>query len=64
MLAMLDELRQALSVSTRISGVSKELVASVERDLSLLPEIEDRFRRINAEEPYRLKATEIGRAHV
>ena len=59
MLAMLDELRQALSVSTRISGVSKELVASVERDLSLLPEIEDRFRRINAEEPYRLKATAI-----
>ena len=59
MLAMLDELRQALSVSTRISGVSKELVASVERDLSILPEIEDRFRRINAEEPYRLKATAI-----
>ena len=59
MLAMLDELRQALSVSTRISGVSKELVASVEKDLSLLPEIEDRFRRINAEEPYRLKATAI-----
>ena len=59
MLAMLDELRQALSVSTRISGVSKELVDSVEKDLSLLPEIEDRFRRINAEEPYRLKATAI-----
>ena len=34
MLAMLDELRQALSVSTRISGVSKELVDSVEKDLS------------------------------
>ena len=59
MLVLLDELRQALSVSTRISGVSKELVDSVEKDLSLLPEIEDRFRRINAEEPYRLKATAI-----
>ena len=53
MLVLLDELRQALSVSTRISGVSKELVDSVEKDLNTLPEIEDRFRRINAEEPYR-----------
>ena len=59
MLAALDELRQALSVSTRISGVSKELEDSVAKDLALLPEIEDRFRRINAEEPYRLKATAI-----
>jgi phosphoenolpyruvate carboxylase len=59
LLGMLDELRQALSVSSRISGVSKELVASVEKDLATLPEIEDRFRRINAEEPYRLKATAI-----
>ena len=59
MLVLLDELRQALSVSTRISGVSKELVDSVEKDLNTLPEIEDRFRRINAEEPYRLKATAI-----
>jgi phosphoenolpyruvate carboxylase len=59
MLAMLDELRQALSVSSRITGVSKELVESVENDLKVLPEIEDRFRRINAEEPYRLKATAI-----
>lgn len=59
MLVLLDELRQALSVSSRISGVSKELVDSVEKDLAILPEIEDRFRRINAEEPYRLKATAI-----
>ena len=59
LLSLLDELRQALSVSSRISGVSKELVASVEKDLSVLPEIEERFRRINAEEPYRLKATAI-----
>jgi phosphoenolpyruvate carboxylase len=56
---MLDELRQALSVSSRIAGASKELEASVARDLDLLPEIEARFRRQNKEEPYRLKATAI-----
>ena len=56
---MLDELRQALSVSSRIAGASKELEASVAKDLELLPEIEARFRRQNKEEPYRLKATAI-----
>jgi phosphoenolpyruvate carboxylase len=59
LLGLLDELRQALSVSSRITGVSKELLDSVAKDLDLLPEIEERFRRINAEEPYRLKATAI-----
>ena len=59
MSAALDQLRQALSVSTRISGTSSELEGSVIRDLDLLPEIEDRFRRLNVEEPYRLKATAI-----
>jgi len=56
----LDELRQALSVSTKLAGVSAELEKSVAKDLQLLPEIEDRYRRINVEEPYRLKATAIG----
>ena len=59
MLGSLDQLRQALSVSSRIAGASDELKASVARDLELLPEIEDRFRRQNVEEPYRLKATAI-----
>ena len=59
MSAALDQLRQALSVSTRISGTTPELEASVAKDLELLPEIEDRFRRLNIEEPYRLKATAI-----
>lgn len=58
-LRALDELRQSLSVSTRLVHVSDELIKSVEKDLELLPEIEARFRRINAEEPYRLKATAI-----
>ena len=55
----LDELRQALSISTKLAGVSKELEDSVARDLVNLPEIEARYRRINVEEPYRLKATAI-----
>src|ERR1019366_2345808 len=59
MVAALDPLRQALSVSTRIAGASKELTDSVAADLDNLPEIEARFRRLNVEEPYRLKATAI-----
>ncbi|HUW77562.1 MAG TPA: phosphoenolpyruvate carboxylase [Candidatus Nanopelagicaceae bacterium] len=56
-LEVLDELRQAISVSTRISGVSPELIASLNADLANLPEVEPRYRRLNIEEPYRLKAT-------
>ena len=56
---LLDELRQGLSVSTKLAGVSPVLLESVAQDLKLLPEIEERFRRINIEEPYRLKATAI-----
>ena len=59
MLTALDPLRQALSVSTRIAGASDELKTSVATDLANLPEIEDRFKRLNVEEPYRLKATAI-----
>jgi phosphoenolpyruvate carboxylase len=59
MLAALDPLRQALSVSTRIAGASMQLQESVAQDLENLPEIEARFRRLNVEEPYRLKATAI-----
>jgi phosphoenolpyruvate carboxylase len=59
MLSSLDELRQTLSVSTRIVGVSQELLDSVKKDLDSLPEIEDRYRRLNVEEPYRLKGTAI-----
>ncbi len=56
----LDELRQALSISTKLAGVTKELEKSLAEDLEKLPEIEARYRRINVEEPYRLKATAIG----
>lgn len=58
-IAAMDELRQMLSVSTRIAGATPELTASVEQDLKNIPEFEARFLRLNAEEPYRLKATAI-----
>ena len=56
----IDELRQSLSISTKLAGVTKELEQSLAEDLENLPEIEARYRRINVEEPYRLKATAIG----
>ena len=55
----MTQLRQSLSVSTRIINVSKELQDSVERDLANIPEFEARYRRLNAREPYRLKTTAI-----
>ena len=54
---LVDELRGDLSSSVRIRGVTGELEASLARDLDLLPELDPRYRRLNAEEPYRLKLT-------
>jgi phosphoenolpyruvate carboxylase len=56
-LVMVDELRVDLSPSVRIAGVTSELEASLARDLERLPELDARYRRLNAEEPYRLKLT-------
>lgn len=56
-LAHIDELRNALSSSIRNCGASQELLDSLRRDLELLPEITPRYKRLNAEEPYRLKIT-------
>jgi phosphoenolpyruvate carboxylase len=58
-IAAMNALRQMLSVSTKIVGATPELSASVEEDLANIPEFEPRFLRLNAEEPYRLKATAI-----
>jgi phosphoenolpyruvate carboxylase len=58
-ISAMDELRQLLSVSTRIAGATPELTQSVERDLKNIPEFEARFLRLNQQEPYRLKATAI-----
>ncbi|CAL9293954.1 MULTISPECIES: phosphoenolpyruvate carboxylase [unclassified Streptomyces] len=54
---MIDELRGLLSNSIRYAGATQELLDSLQRDLDRLPEISPRYKRLNAEEPYRLKAT-------
>jgi phosphoenolpyruvate carboxylase len=56
-LAHVDELRGALSNSIRNCGASTELLESLKADLERLPEITPRYKRLNAEEPYRLKVT-------
>jgi phosphoenolpyruvate carboxylase len=56
-LALVDALRTDLSSSVLIAGATEELQSSLAADLDALPEIEPRYRRLNAEEPYRLKLT-------
>ncbi|WP_338699388.1 phosphoenolpyruvate carboxylase [Streptomyces sp. Q6] len=58
-LDMIDELRGFLSNSIRYTGATEELLTSLQSDLERLPEISPRYKRLNAEEPYRLKATAI-----
>ncbi len=53
----IDELRVELSSSVRITGATQQLELSLAGDLECLPELEERYRRLNAEEPYRLKLT-------
>jgi len=54
--AALDQLIAELPVSRRLRQVSLDLSASLAKDLDALPELPERYRRVNAEEPYRLKA--------
>jgi phosphoenolpyruvate carboxylase len=56
-LDVIDELRGEVSSSVRITGATAALEASLAADLEALPELEPRYRRLNAEEPYRLKLT-------
>ncbi|MFE7427746.1 phosphoenolpyruvate carboxylase [Streptomyces sp. NPDC057545] len=56
-LELVDHLRAQLSNSIRYTGATDELLTSLQADLEHLPEISPRYKRLNAEEPYRLKAT-------
>jgi phosphoenolpyruvate carboxylase len=53
--AVVGQLLTELSISRRVHGVSLDLGASLAADLDALAELPARFRRVNAEEPYRLK---------
>lgn len=55
-----DLLRRDLSVSGRLSTADPELTQRLESMLDALPEVEPRYRRLNAEEPYRLYLTGVG----
>ncbi len=57
LLTLLDELRRDLSVSQRVSGCSPELLEALAAALERLPEVAERYRRLNADEPYRLFLT-------
>jgi phosphoenolpyruvate carboxylase len=57
LLGLIDDLRRDLSVSQRISPASDALAARLAQSLEELPEVEPRYVRLNAEEPYRLFLT-------
>lgn len=59
LLAAVEDVAAELSVSERVAGVSDELAKSLETDAALLPETHDRFRRLSAGEPYRLKLSYV-----
>lgn len=52
-----DRLRRDLSVSERLSAADPGLLGRLDELLPGLPEVEPRYRRLNAEEPYRLFLT-------
>jgi phosphoenolpyruvate carboxylase len=54
---LVDRLRRDLSVSNRVGSVSRALTSRLDELLPGLPEVEPRYRRLNAEEPYRLFLT-------
>jgi phosphoenolpyruvate carboxylase len=56
-IAVVAALREELSSSVRIAGADDALQRSLAADLEKLPEVEPRYLRLNAEEPYRLKLT-------
>jgi phosphoenolpyruvate carboxylase len=54
---LLARLIDEISVSMRHSEISKDLSTSLQKDLELITNLDPRYRRLNYEEPYRLKLT-------
>ena len=54
-----EAVAEELSMSARVHGISEDLRASLESDRQSLPEVWERFRVLNADEPYRLKCAYI-----
>ena len=59
LVSAVEKLASELSVSSLIQGVSDDLLGELEQDKRLLPGVWERFRRLNATEPYRLKLSFI-----
>ena len=55
LLELLKDLTDELTLSDRLVSISDELRTSLNRDLARLTTIAPRYRRLNAQEPYRLK---------
>jgi len=55
LLELLKDLSDELTLSDRLVTISDELRTSLNRDLARLTTIAPRYRRLNAQEPYRLK---------
>jgi len=55
LIASVEELASDLSPSSRIRGISEALRRSLEEDRLSLPLVHERWVRLDAEEPYRLK---------
>lgn len=56
---MVELAAEELSMSSVIRRVSDELTESLARDRELLPQVFERFRTLNEDEPYRLKCAYI-----
>ncbi len=57
--SILNHLSEDLSISDRISPADDQLWESVEKDMTILTELDSRMKRMNAEEPYRLKLSQV-----
>jgi phosphoenolpyruvate carboxylase len=62
-LALVAQLIEELSVSSRVVGISENLRRSL-TDRRRLPEVYDRYLRLNADQPYRLKCSFIQAAEL